>query len=121
MSYSKGFNKGYEIGLNAGLKIALEKIAYSIEFAGAIRPKQFKIISQEISQQKLSLIKPVPTCQYDMPWRGSCGSKIILDNGQCEDHQDKCSCGKLATHGCAHAGQFVCGRPLCDDCKCSHR
>lgn len=120
MSYSKGFKKGYAIGVNAGLKLALDKMAYSIEFAGAVRSKQFKIISQEISQQKSSLVSPDITCQYDQPWCGSCGSKNVLDNGQCENHQEKCSCGKLATHGCSYAGQFVCGRPLCDDCKCSH-
>jgi len=120
MSYSKGFKKGYAIGVNAGLKLALEKMAYSIEFAGAVRSKQFKIISQEISQQKSLLVSPDITCQYDQPWCGSCGSKNVLDNGQCENHQEKCSCGKLATHGCSYAGQFVCGRPLCDDCKCSH-
>lgn len=61
-----------------------------------------------------------PTCDYCEPWRGPCGSGKILDNGQCEKHQKKCGCGNLATHGCSFAGQFVCGRPLCDDCKCNH-
>lgn len=120
MSYSRGFKKGYQQGFNAAFKMVLGKVGYSVEFAGIIRKKQLKIITEELAQQKQCHNMPEPTCCYAEPWQGECGSKAILDNGQCDRHQSKCSCGKVATHGCSHAGQFVCGRPLCDDCRCNH-
>ena len=59
------------------------------------------------------------TCTYEIPWVGKCGSAKTLDNNQCKNHQEKCSCGKVATHGCEETGKFVCGKPLCKECKCN--
>lgn len=120
MSYSNGFKKGYKNGYNDAFKMATSKLDYSIEFAEIIRKNQLKIINKELNEKKKSHSTPEPSCCYSEPWQGECGSNAILDNGQCENHQKKCSCGKMATHGCSHAGQFVCGRPLCDDCICKH-
>lgn len=120
MSYSKGYRHGYQKGFNEAFKMVMGKIGYSIEFAGVIRKKQLAMINDELAVQKQAHKMPDPTCRYAEPWQGECGSKNILDNGQCEKHQSKCSCGQVATHGCSHAGQFVCGRPLCDDCSCNH-
>lgn len=53
-------------------------------------------------------------CGYNEPYRGPCTKP---GSPHCEEHTVSCfSCGKPATHGCDHAGQFVCGYPLCDDC-----
>lgn len=118
--FKRGHNKGFKAGFNEGVKLALSQIGSGIEFAGVIRKKQFTILSTEIATAMKGMTPPVVTCQYVLPWQGQCKCTDILDNGNCKEHQDRCSCGKLATHGCAHAGQFVCGRPLCDDCRCDH-
>lgn len=120
MSYSKGFKDGYQKGFNDAFAMVLDKIGTSVEFAGAIRKKQLKIIKVDLATQKQSHKQPKPTCNFCPPWSQPCGSTKILDNGQCENHQGKCSCGKVATHACSFAGQFICGRPLCDDCRCNH-
>jgi len=86
MSYSRGFKKGYQQGFNAAFKMVLGKVGYSIEFAGLIRKKQLKIITEELAQQRQGHTMPEPTCCYSKPWQGECGSKAILDNGQCERH-----------------------------------
>jgi hypothetical protein len=120
MNYKKGYNQGYEEGLKKGLQLAMHKFTYAVDFAGCIRKKQHKIISSEILEEVKLVKTPKPICQFSQAWVGRCESTNILDNGQCEKHQDKCSCGELATNSCAHAGQFVCGRPLCDNCRCNH-
>lgn len=120
MSYKKGFNNGYRDGFKDAYKMVMGKFVHSIEFAGAIRSKQLKMINSDLEEMRLSHKTPKPKCTYSKAWVGGCKSEKILDNGQCEDHQGKCSCGNLATHDCAHAGQFVCGRPLCDECSCKH-
>lgn len=120
MSYKKGYEEGYQEGLREGIKIALAKYAYAIDFAGAVRKKQNVILVSEIKQLSKQVKIPLPTCGFSMAYVGSCKSTEISNNGQCEKHQDKCSCGELATNSCAHAGQFVCGRPLCDNCRCNH-
>lgn len=120
MSYLKGFKKGYQRGFNDAYEMVINKIASSVEFAGAIRKKQLEIIKEDLAVQRANCRQPRPTCTYCPPWSKPCGSEKILDNGQCEHHQEKCSCGNVATHGCSFAGQFVCGRPLCADCRCNH-
>lgn len=56
-------------------------------------------------------------CRFNMAWVGHCNQPCVGDI--CEKHaKKKCRCGKQATRECSHAGQFVCGAPLCDDCKC---
>ena len=56
-------------------------------------------------------------CLYVMAYIGRC-SAIQFDE-YCETHREQkcCVCGDQATHECAHAGQFVCGYPLCDHAK----
>lgn len=63
--------------------------------------------------------KESTTCGFHEAWVGDCKSTDILDNGQCEKHQDMCCmCGEqLATDSCGYCGQFVCGAPVCDDCN----
>lgn len=41
----------------------------------------------------------------------------------CKEHIDKaCNyCGDPATHGCPEEQQFVCGEPICDNCRHGHR
>ena len=57
-------------------------------------------------------------CKYDVPWAGRC-QKEAVGSDYCDEHNVKCSACKQrqATHGCSHAGQFVCGYPLCDKCQ----
>tara|TARA_R110000744_G_scaffold46030_1_gene101978 strand:+ start:297 stop:671 length:375 start_codon:yes stop_codon:yes gene_type:complete len=118
MSYKKGYAKGYQEGLSKGIKIALDKYAYAIDFAGAIRKKQNVILVPEIKRLSSQVETPTPICGFDMAYAGSCKSTKILDNGQCEKHQDKCCmCNKPATKSCSYAGQFVCGAPTCDNCN----
>ena len=57
-------------------------------------------------------------CEWKIAWRGKCNEPTKNGNCCCEKHQKKCcSCGKPATRECEETGQFVCGFPLCDDCK----
>ena len=82
-----------------------------------------KEIDKRIDSLKaIKAIKPVDKacCGFDIAWVGNCKSTDLFENGQCEKHQNLCSCGKLATRECDHTGQFVCGRPLCDTCRCNH-
>jgi len=59
-------------------------------------------------------------CRRSMSWAGQCKSTDINAEGFCEKHaNDTCHCGKRATKECGHCGQFVCGAPLCDDCRCT--
>ena len=64
-------------------------------------------------------------CRFDMPWSGACG-KDVAANGLCAEHLGlRCADHPemQATSGCAHAGQFVCGRPCCalhTSCCCGH-
>ena len=61
------------------------------------------------------------TCGYHIAWVGSCKNTELLENGQCEKHQEKCSfCENLAIDSCDHTGFLVCGAPLCKKCKCKH-
>lgn len=71
--------------------------------------KSFKVVKTDNS-----------TCGFNKAWIGACESRDLLENGQCCEHQTKCHCGKLATNECSHTFQLVCGRPLCDTCKCNH-
>lgn len=118
--YSKGFNEGYQKGLKAGIDLVLKRYASGIEFAGAIRKKQNIMLVDDIKVQHANHAIPKATCGYARAWSSQCDCTELLDNGQCKNHQGLCSCGELATQECAHAGQFVCGRPLCDKCKCNH-
>lgn len=52
MSYSKGFGKGYKSGFNAGMAMAMDKLAYTVNLAGAVRKKQLTIVAAELAQQK---------------------------------------------------------------------
>ena len=66
-------------------------------------------------------LNKLPKCAFSEAWRGYCKNKPN-ESGYCDDHEgETCrECGKQATHDCAHTSQFVCGRPLCDDCRCNH-
>lgn len=77
------------------------------------------LYKSEITTEAPKKVVDLTQCQYDKPWQGTC--KADAENGYCAKHkEEKCRCGKQATHGCSHAGQFVCGAPLCDECKCKH-
>lgn len=59
------------------------------------------------------------TCGYAISWVGPCKEPVVQD-GRCEKHQGlTCkSCGLPAVKSCDHTGiQFVCGAPLCGDCR----
>ena len=58
-------------------------------------------------------------CIYDEPYRGRCERPTIDGSSFCEEHAAEkcCVCGEQATHGCPHAGQFVCCYPLCNNCE----
>lgn len=62
-------------------------------------------------------------CEYGIPWVGSCKAKtnVKVDGVYvCGEHiKEKCGCGRQANRGCSNAGSFVCGAPLCADCRCS--
>ncbi len=62
--------------------------------------------------------KSQPSCRFIRAYVGRCGSLYVGPSGMCEKHATTAcsSCGVPATRECAHAGQFVCGSPLCDDC-----
>ena len=62
-------------------------------------------------------------CRFDKAYQGQCENvapRPVVDGPwpYCEEHKSMvcCFCGKHATRECDHAGQFVCGYPLCDDC-----
>ena len=56
-------------------------------------------------------------CTFYLAWRGQC--KATCEGSVCTQHAAVkcCVCGEQATHECAHAGQFVCGAPLCKNCE----
>lgn len=53
-------------------------------------------------------------CGFNEAWVGACKNPK-----PCEKHDSLkcCSCGAPATHSCDETCQFVCGAPLCDNCK----
>lgn len=57
-------------------------------------------------------------CTFDRAWCGPCNRPVENGDRFCAEHASmKCvSCKAQATHDCDHAGQFVCGAPLCADC-----
>lgn len=59
-------------------------------------------------------------CKFKVAWVGIC--KKPSTNGWCSEHEELAcvSCGQKATKTCDFTGQFVCGEPLCDDCKHGH-
>lgn len=64
-------------------------------------------------------------CCYTPAYQSKCksvGVTNIDDKWYCEKHRiEYCSCGKKATHECSYCFSMgVCGRPLCENCKCKH-
>lgn len=57
-------------------------------------------------------------CTFDKAWIGPCGKPAGVD-GLCSEHLGKkcTSCGGQATRECDDTFQFVCGAPLCNDCR----
>lgn len=56
-------------------------------------------------------------CTFSEAYRGRCGA-VASEGDRCERHAaTTCQCGAPATHECSYAGQFVCCRPLCDECE----
>lgn len=95
-------------------KLTIEKVQQEVE-------RRKKALDTVLQQGKiLGKVVTKGHCSFVKAWIGECGCKEVLENGQCAEHQKKCGCGKLAIHECAHAGQFVCGRPLCETCRCKH-
>ena len=58
-------------------------------------------------------------CPWIRAWIGPCGKQGHGGNALCKDHHGKrcVGCGALATQGCGHTGQFVCGAPICPNCR----
>ena len=57
-------------------------------------------------------------CKWNVAWVGPCQKEAEGKTEYCKEHTKKCcSCGKPATHDCDETGMFVCGAPLCGDCK----
>ena len=120
MSYSKGFERGYDQGFDKGFTTVIDKIEYVISYSSAIRKKQLLMVIKELENAKNDL-RQYPVCEFSKPWQGTCKNINILDNGQCANHQAKCSlCENLATRACGFASSLVCGRDLCDECNCDH-
>lgn len=61
--------------------------------------------------------EPMNKCKFDEAWIGRCNALCLGESEYCIKHSEmKCVITKKqATHTCAYAAQFVCGRPLCDD------
>lgn len=62
-------------------------------------------------------------CIFYEAWRGECGNDAVeFDPPLCPEHNDEAChvCGEQATTQCGHAGQFVCGYPLCETCECAN-
>lgn len=57
-------------------------------------------------------------CKFVIAWVGRCNADTSQGDF-CDAHLQKkcCVCGNQATKECSHAGQFVCGAPLCDSCE----
>jgi len=56
-------------------------------------------------------------CEFIVAWVGKCNKES--QEKFCKQHKDiECKCGKQATHECSQTSQFVCGKPLCNECKC---
>lgn len=56
-------------------------------------------------------------CKFIRAYIGKCN--LEPNNNFCKEHAKViCKCGKQAIHECSQINQFVCGKPLCDDCKC---
>lgn len=55
-------------------------------------------------------------CKFYNAWVGRCNQSVV-ENNMCKQHlKEKCfKCNGQATRSCAHAGQFVCGTPMCDE------
>lgn len=68
---------------------------------------------------KIPKAPPSTPCRFEVGWRGECGKPT--DNGLCSEHEGlECVvCDEQATHTCDYTGSspFVCGAPLCDNCK----
>ena len=85
--------------------------------------KEIRECQQQIKilEEKKSLLQK---CEYNKAWIGTCGKygqTNIDGHFYCEEHRSiYCSCGEKAISECSHAGQFVCGRPLCKKCSCKH-
>lgn len=62
-------------------------------------------------------------CKFDMCWVGRCNKPTVAGSDYCEKHNNmRCLCGNQATHDCeVTMGAFVCGQPLCPECKSKHR
>lgn len=60
-------------------------------------------------------------CTFDKCWVGRCNQPADA-SGYCDEHKVlTCGCGRQATHDCeATMGAFVCGRLLCNHCRCNH-
>lgn len=54
-------------------------------------------------------------CGYGIAWVGDCKNE-----NPCKEHKDiKCfRCKNKATRECCATMQFVCGAPICSNCKC---
>jgi hypothetical protein len=58
-------------------------------------------------------------CKYSIPWVGQCKNDTPKNQMFCKEHLNmKCSiCGEQAVKGCDSCHNFVCGYPVCDNCK----
>jgi len=56
-------------------------------------------------------------CNFNEAYIGKCENKK-----PCKEHSKKkcCECGKPATKSCSNTNIFVCGYPLCNNCRHKH-
>ena len=75
----------------------------------------------DIDMDETEALEPI-LCGFDMAWVGNCKKPVVEGETACRDHINiKCGCGKQATRDCEHTiGAFICGRNLCDSCRCNH-
>lgn len=61
-------------------------------------------------------------CIFHPAWSNRC-SCTDTTAGLCPEHTGKrcVGCGAVAVRECSHAGQFVCGYPLCPSCHHLYR
>ncbi len=80
----------------------------------------YPMAQQEIArrrEEEIEALRVAGKCRFLRAWIGWCGND---GHPYCPKHQTvKCSvCGRQAITECSDAGSLVCGRPLCDKCKC---
>lgn len=88
-----------------------------IEITRELPWQEYHDLCEAIKEKKLY-------CGFGLAYQPNC-KEITWGEGFCKTHKNEkcCVCKKQASYQCSHAGQFVCGYPLCDstECKRAHK